>query len=523
MLVYANHFHLSRGATPERLLAAVARWLSSKAGRRVSWSELAVTGQPFSKNSRIQVVAASDESPQLFNIRFSHRDATVAGRDWSTEIGAEFHADGSGACSVLLETQEISARVTAPIDATRPMIAYELASEDFVSDGTPGREILSLPDSDAAEAFRVSIEAPNRKHPFLIISPTANGEYLVDIESVRRQVIGLADVVVIPAGADTFQIAEALDRQYAAWRGAVNILFPRGSHRADSFVFSFRLMPDDLLAMDSRRRELELFTAITHRTNVRMSLQHVSSRAVRETALRRELTRRVASVTEAKDVAAYEELLRELDESNNGLRQRVEELSNQLLEEQFAREDDRDRADYQIEALKMQLATRPAVVNSGLENEHARAAVLRVFCGEASLADVLVSFGTIFPDRLKILPSAIKSADASGFRSPERAARLLQKLCTDYYREMCEGMGDAVARNVFGDSYAARESEGVENNRRARAARTFEYRGAPIEMFQHLRIGVKDSAVETLRIHFAWDASERCFVIGHCGAHLPFK
>jgi hypothetical protein len=46
--------------------------------------------------------------------------------------------------------------------------------------------------------------------------------------------------------------------------------------------------------------------------------------------------------------------------------------------------------------------------------------------------------------------------------------------------------------------------------------------GKQIEMLKHLRIGVKDSAAETLRIHFHWDAKDQRIVIGHCGKHLDF-
>ena len=40
-------------------------------------------------------------------------------------------------------------------------------------------------------------------------------------------------------------------------------------------------------------------------------------------------------------------------------------------------------------------------------------------------------------------------------------------------------------------------------------------------MWQHLKIGVKDSLSRTLRIHFFWDPGAGKVVIGHCGKHLP--
>jgi hypothetical protein len=39
-------------------------------------------------------------------------------------------------------------------------------------------------------------------------------------------------------------------------------------------------------------------------------------------------------------------------------------------------------------------------------------------------------------------------------------------------------------------------------------------------MWQHLKIGAKDSINRTLRIHFYWDSNLSKVVIGHCGKHL---
>ena len=41
-------------------------------------------------------------------------------------------------------------------------------------------------------------------------------------------------------------------------------------------------------------------------------------------------------------------------------------------------------------------------------------------------------------------------------------------------------------------------------------------------MERHLKVGVRDSAATTLRVHFEWIAKEKRIVIGHCGKHLNF-
>jgi hypothetical protein len=39
-------------------------------------------------------------------------------------------------------------------------------------------------------------------------------------------------------------------------------------------------------------------------------------------------------------------------------------------------------------------------------------------------------------------------------------------------------------------------------------------------MMRHLKIGVKPSRHETIRVHFEWLLEEKKIIIGHCGRHL---
>ena len=127
------------------------------------------------------------------------------------------------------------------------------------------------------------------------------------------------------------------------------------------------------------------------------------------------------------------------------------------------------------------------------------------------------------PGHLLVLESAWRSADdASGFEHGDRLFERLWLLATRFREQKLAGAPDLVAgQQVFGNSgYAARESQTIENNQRARRERTFSYNGKTVEMWQHLKIGVKDSENRTLRIHFCWDADLGQVVIGHCGRHL---
>ncbi|MDI9405875.1 MAG: HIRAN domain-containing protein [Chitinophagaceae bacterium] len=125
------------------------------------------------------------------------------------------------------------------------------------------------------------------------------------------------------------------------------------------------------------------------------------------------------------------------------------------------------------------------------------------------------------PGSLLVLDSAWSSADAvSGFELGDQLFEQLWLLATAFREQKLKGAPDRVAGQVFAGRYAARESNTIEENPRARRERTFTYNDRTVEMWQHLKIGVKDSVNHTLRVHFDWDADLQQIVIGHCGQHL---
>lgn len=142
-------------------------------------------------------------------------------------------------------------------------------------------------------------------------------------------------------------------------------------------------------------------------------------------------------------------------------------------------------------------------------------------CDPVTLRDAMNVISALYPGRLVILETAWKSADeAEKFRFSRKAFELLNKLCSAYCNCLIAGKSDADARACFGNNaFSSKESETVENNKKARKLRTFIYQSKPIEMMMHLKIGVKPSVAETFRAHFHWDANKKVLVLGHCGKH----
>ena len=148
--------------------------------------------------------------------------------------------------------------------------------------------------------------------------------------------------------------------------------------------------------------------------------------------------------------------------------------------------------------------------------------VLRDGAARQTPRQILELVDRVSPGCLVLLPTALKSADeASGFESSEKLFDQVWKLATDYRQLRLQGGPDNLAKEVFGNKvWAARESDTTAQNAVGKAERTFDYKGQPLLMLQHLKIGVKDSPNRTLRLHFEWDAEDGVVVIGHCGPHL---
>ena len=526
MLVYANAFRVKREVTPEQILSTIARWLGTSRHEipRVTVAELLSDGRFRFKSGATVEITTTDGSPNLYSLRYRHSDNQVAGREWFSEIGVEHSGDRPCEVSVVVRTDEISSRVTTPITASRPGFVSLLASSSFLDELTPGLDVKTLDGEHAAEALRVTLDDPTRTYAYVIVSPNAAGEYAVAPEIVRSHLVGLAEVVQIPARTPTFAISDALGKDYSAWGGAITIvLAPRG----DSGSRTIKLLPNQLttLQAEGNRPEFIVLEAVVHRSNPIFQARHISPGKVRDAKQRRELSRRKEEAAQSGDLSEYAKLL---EEDNERLRRGTTELEERLLNEQISHEDDLRTLRYENDSIKLQMdhlaSNRPAAQSIDGE-EQFRNAVFAAIAGEATPEQSLLLVEQLFPDRVEILPSAYKSARTSReFQHRQRAFELLRKLATDYYDSIAtEGKGDAQARQIFGNAYSATESEPVENNKRARELRTFDHHGVPVEMMQHLKIGVKDSAAETLRIHFEWDSSEQKIIIGHCGPHLPFR
>ena len=316
--------------------------------------------------------------------------------------------------------------------------------------------------------------------------------------------------------------------------GAVSIIFAPYRIHQEKNVNTIRLLRDQLSSIKSDGRELEteILSIITHRTNLPLSWQHISPELVNDHNRRRELYLRRQEAKQTGDNAEYIVLLEKVNQEQEDFTIKLQDENRELQNRNQQLENDNDnirdenrQMSYRLDSLTTSLAAKETDTNMMEQNPLSLIKSFSNFISnKATPEDTIKMVEHFYPQNLTVLESAWKSAEkSSNFKECKQLLDLLVKLVTDYRDMLIDGKGDAQAKDVFGKNFAAKESETVMKNQNARRLRTFPYRGENIEMVRHLKIGIKDSPAETIRVHFHWDVTHEKVVIGYCGPHLDFQ
>ena len=533
MNIYSLTLTFAKEAALRKADAVISEWLSYKLRHKLSVSELWELPKREYPPDTILEFWKVDGPPALRAARLSHPDTRIPGRRWLTEIGwSEHWSVGPATLSLSVRTDETSALIDAPPQVTRPKLVEDLVKNCEFAAYVPGEDLKTVADGDAAEAFRHVVTDESRSYALVLVSASESGSYLADPERLRSLLAGLAEVVVIPSGANTFAIGDVLGNQFRSWGGAVNIIFPAVQSHRRRQAANRKLLPAQIAELQESGipLESEILHIITHRTNVLHLRKHTSPEHVHAAIVREAIERNRAQVVETGEKARYSAWLEAeviaLEAKNNTsqlTKSEIEDLNLELQQRCEDLQDELDQLRYQYDALRASFeAAKPSPNRADLSN--IRDTVQALAVGDAAPEQMLNLVAALYPERVVVLDSALKSArDAVAFKARRKLCEKLFTLVGAYFHEISSGRGDAEARKVFGESYSARESESVENNHRARDLRTFMHKGIPVEMMQHVKIGVKDSAAETIRVHFKWDGQDQKIVIGYCGPHLDFR
>ncbi|NWB51283.1 hypothetical protein [Pseudomonas gingeri] len=533
MLVYLNKFKFEPENGIDEVIGLVAKWLGKKTRRRIESALLAKGAADGVLNGgwKLKSRATLDSNeqpvfPYFFCAQLSHRDEKIAGRDWFTEIGIKQQDESSLVeCTVLLRVEEVSARVKAPIQVTRPKFVVDLVEHCRPTGDTPGLYVKKLI-KEEYRAYLHEVERPERSYPIILVS-SSGGTYAIDPDRLRTIVVGLASVVAIPGDVDTFELEGLIGRRYIAFGGAIKVILPMRSKSGSDYAGTILFRPEDLDAyrVGAGSIESEILGSIVHYSNLRLSWQHVSIDRVSHEVLRSKLQSALSNASGTSNSAELDEYVELLVEADRDIKAKEEEILE--LRDDVAERVEKDRAaQAKIESLTRALSGRRV---DDVVDEDSMGVFVTLRDGlwalqkdAISLEQTLRVLSILYADRLVVQETAFKSAgesDRGGFKHSLKAYELLVRLVTLYWQVLESGGGDQKAKEVFGSSYTANEASLSNDGKRRR---TFNYKGKDFLMERHLKIGVKDSLAETLRVHFEWVAQDKKIIVGHCGKHLDF-
>lgn len=535
MLIYVNQFNLIGHNRDTAIFGSIAGWLKKLTKRHFTIEELK-SGNEFDCGSRmlVRTYNATQMEPCLYSIMLSHPDSSERGRFWVTEIGVKVESNYTQV-SILLETSDISTQVTAIPTTTRPLLVSFLASNGTMDTDTIGLNVRNVTNStNDFKALSNEVERTDRNFPLVIVSSDEAGDELAESSRLQEQLLGLAQVIRVSNDADSWEMERILGRNYSAWGGAVNIIFPAKGRSIcyNKLLLSRQLEEWQTNKLDPCKQILSLITHTTNGYNKKKHFKPTDVRAKRQRDQRIFLQERFKTLSDdAEYQTLAEQAFEQLEEQSSVIDNLKEEHTKQIGEledmyldlqlEKEAEENEKSKLQYAVEDLKYKLKQ----TTSGSEDVISLSPkdVIEAMSSKLTPELCLDIIKMYFPSRVVILESAIKSSRGSErFKQSHRLLNYLSKLVNEYLDALLDGANDSKAKGIFGNGvFSANESRTVEKNKDLKALRQFTYKRKTVDMFKHLKIGVAMNIEETIRVHFYVDLEDGVVVIGYCGEHLP--
>lgn len=437
------------------------------------------------------------------------READQA-RKWTTDLFVEYRAKSLVRFGAELLLRSASSDENR-FSHSRPRVVKDiLATLSAEADGVALMEKPQVVSASEVDELVALLTKPGRRLPIVAMSRDELGELQLDPDKAGNYLSGASHVRILESEA-CWELTRRMGKAWSVYNRAVRIYFSGVSEDDDPYRHPISL------ANSARPGDQVLNWLCARVLPAGFKDQEQEARFWRVGLLQY-----VAQVTpSASDanitVASVDALKAQLVQAKQD-QETAEALMNEADRLRADAESERDRMRAELDTVRDALrAPPPTAVGQGLGPRE----VEPLINGSLGVTDALNIIERLFPERIKVLPSArVAAGESEGFRFPQQLLELLWKLVTDYWAKMVGGSGDIEARKVFGTAYAPKESPKISNS--GRKMRTFEYNRREIFMEKHLKIGVKDSPATTIRVHFEWIAEERCIIIGYCGPHLPF-
>jgi hypothetical protein len=502
--VYACRLDVPAEQT-DSALGVAAKWLWRGGANPDQWEELSAE-------------AATDEGRATRTSREEH----ATGELWDATLTHPHHDDGSvtvvarieilsqeGKPTSFLNTIELRRDegdlqpIRVPINA--PRLTREVLSECESVDG--GRRLAETPvllQAKDVSAFAEFLFNPERRLPVVLATyDTRLDARYIDEDKLAIELAGLAHVFFTDYGLPANELTSEVGQDLSAWGGAVRIWWPGvtpSSGRYENPLF----VPRRLTRADGAPN----LGVGTHRVKER--IWRVASDSMFQPASHREVKRaiRVSHLKGARDASEYAEELEKAWDERDAAEARSAALQAKA-----------DRLERELEAVREQFGVYETAQKTDLPT------VEEEVYEPSSVADAVQYAAGRFRN-LEFTPQAHKSAGECPFVRPNQILEGLGKLNELAGLEKRDG-GSGKRRDKAAEELGLQWRSDVGDGARGKHSEKYTvlWREEKVELGPHINFGSGRGAASIARVYFycheAEDPSERCFVIGHVGRHLP--
>ena len=518
-------------------------------------------------------------SLRAWALEYDEADARRPERHWHTRIGLSTTADGTCIVNAKVTHYIVPGYFGTPLPephANIPNFIKELiglkAYQCCIGETVVRRDALALGRKTFTPEFTENLLSPDREIPLVLITSDREGKMPVkEVGRLTSALLGLANVYTLDMSVNANRkslngllSARGTCPGWATSSSRLRIFPPHTDLESPSSASASRFYSKE--AMDKWPGGQLAFTDMLNRSFARgyaktdgdvlemadidLLLQRIASERAR--AGIRELR---AKIGKAKTVAAlplnadeaslkdaekrFERMTREAREMNERLEEQEQLIElyeeenervmrqNRALEERM-RELESDKS--QLETLRYRLveaqgrADEKAAEAARLKDEAASLEKIDHF--PTSLVEELELAGRLWPDRIVVLPEAVRSAAAYRYCDLDEEWRILRAVATVLW-DIYFGDGDSSDideefKRRTGFTHTFRESGATNASPALVKLRRRSYKGSEIDITPHIKgSGRRDSSkLHPFRLHYHADAEGKKIVIGHCGEHL---
>lgn len=518
-------------------------------------------------------------SLRAWALEYDEADARRPERHWHTRIGLSTTADGTCIVNAKVTHYIVPGYFGTPLPephANIPNFIKELiglkAYQCCIGETVVRRDALALGRMTFTPEFTENLLSPDREIPLVLITSDREGKMPVkEVGRLTSALLGLANVYTLDMSVNANRkslngllSARGTCPGWATSSSRLRIFPPHTDLESPASASASRFYSKE--AMDKWPGGQLAFTDMLNRSFARgyaktdddvlemadidLLLQRIASERAR--AGIRELR---AKIGKAKTVAAlplnadeaslkdaekrFERMTREAREMNERLEEQEQLIElyeeenervmrqNRALEERM-RELESDKS--QLETLRYRLveaqgrADEKAAEAARLKDE--ATALEKIDHFPTSLVEELELTGHLWPERVAVLPEAVRSAAAYKYCDLDEEWRILRAVATVLW-DIYFGDGDSSDideefKRRTGFTHTLRESGATNASPALVKLRRRSYKGSEIDITPHIKgSGRRDSSkLHPFRLHYQADAEGKKIVIGHCGEHL---